>query len=391
MNISQFFTPVNFKTIDIAPSERDKQMLINKVIFTDSEKEPNFNGISIAIMGVPESRNSKEKSASYLAPDEIRRQFYRLYYWEKEVNIIDLGNIIIGKTVEDTYTLVAEVVALLIDAKIIPIILGGSNDISYACYKAYEHLQQIVNIAYVSPCFNIGHEKEPLKSDAFLNKIILQQPNYLLNYANIGYQTYLNSPDSIKLMDKLFFEAHRVGVVRQNIEDIEPVVRSAEMFSMDIAAVRRSDAPGNARSSANGFYGEEICKVAFFAGMNDNLTSFGLYEYDPTLDFNQQTAQLISHILWYFIEGFIHRQNDLSFIDINLYRKHTVTVSESTKELVFYNSKLTDRWWVEIPVYNIQTQAEQKFCLPCSKTDFDQACKDQIPDRWWKGFQRFNR
>jgi len=248
-----------------------------------------------------------------------------------------------------------------------------------------------VNIVAVDSRFDLGAEDADIRSDRYLNRIILQQPNYLLNYSNIGYQTYMNSPESIELMNQLYFETYRVGTMRKDMEEIEPIVRNAEMMSIDISAVRRPDAPGNPNASANGFYGEEICQVARFAGVSDKLSSFGIYEYDPTLDTSFQTAQLIGHILWYFVEGYIHRQGDTSFKDKNMYNRYSVTVSESVDELEFYCSKKTGRWWVIVPVINIKKDIEQKYFLPCSRKDYEIACKDKISERWWRAYHKMNR
>ena len=391
MNIASFFTPVSFPVLGISPSDKEQQMLINKIFFNEDQEEPDLNGVKIAVLGVPESRNSRDNNNSAFAPDEIRRQLYSLYCWKKEVKIYDLGNLILGDTVEDTYAILTEVIAFLIDSKIIPFLLGGSNDLVFPCYKAYEQLEQVVNFVSIDSSFDLGNENEPIKSNSYLSKIIVQQPNYLLNFANIGYQTYNNSPRSIDLMDKLFFETFRVGMIRQNMEEAESVIRNAHTLAIDISSIRRSDAPANPHGSANGFYGEEICRLAYFAGMNDNLSSIGLYEYDPTLDYHNQTSQLIAHIIWYFVEGFINRQNDLSFKNRNNYVKHSVSVSDAAKDLVFYQSKKTGRWWVVVPIYHTKKEMEQKHYLPCSQSDFEKACADQVPERWWKAFQRFNK
>lgn len=390
MDVSLYCTPVNFSKLGLDPSRSEKQQLINTVTFVETQDDVPHD-LQLAIIGVPEARNGFENVSCSLAPDEIRRQFYNLYCWNKEVCIADFGNLIVGENIEDTYAILAEIIAQFIDRKIIPIILGGSNDLAYANYKAYEKLEQLANIVAIDARFDLGKEGQPIRSDGYINRIILNQPNYLLNFANIGYQTYLNSPESLKLMDNLFFDTYRVGFIRKNIEEVEPIVRNAEMISLDISAVRRPDAPGNPHGSSNGFYGEEICHIAQYAGISDNLSSFGIYEYDPTLDYNNQTSQLISHIIWYFVEGFLLRLNDTSFKDKNNYVKHSVTVSEYTNELVFYCSKKSGRWWVVVPIIHPTKDLEQKYFLPCSKKDFETACADKIPERWWKTFQKLNK
>jgi arginase family enzyme len=307
------------------------------------------------------------------------------------VSILDLGNLIIGKTVEDTYAILSDILAYLLEQKVIPVILGGSNDLAFANYQAYTKLEKVVNIVSVDSKFDLGDEKDPISADGFLNKIVLQQPNYLLNYSNIGYQTYLNSQTDIELMNQLFFETYRVGILRKDMEEIEPIVRNAEMLALDISAVRQSDAPGNANASANGFYGEEICHVALFAGLSDKLSSFGIYEYDPILDYSHQTSQLIAHTLWYFVEGFTHRPNDLLFKEEDQYFRHAVPVTHALSELIFYQSKKTGRWWIEVPFFHIKTQQDKKYFLPCSKNDFDTACRDVVPERWWRTYHKLNR
>lgn len=390
MNLSSYLSPIDVDSLGLVKNPEDPHLLFNMVDFY-SQGEPKLDNVQIAILGVPEARNAFNNPNTNIAPDEIRQQFYQLYAWNKSVHIIDLGNIQIGKEIEDTYEVLSEILANLINQGIIPIILGGSNDLAYANYRAYEKLEKLVNIVAIDARFDLGSENLPLRSNAYLNKIVLRQPNFLLNYSNIGYQTYMNSPESIEMMEKLYFETYRVGMLRQDMDEVEPIVRNAEMVSLDISAIRHPDAPGNPNSSANGFYGEEICQVAMYAGISDKLSSFGIYEYDPLLDFNGQTAQLIGHTIWYFIEGFLNRHGDLSFKDKNNYIKHSVTVSDAVDELVFFCSKKTGRWWVVVPVINIEKKTEQNYFLPCSHNDYKIACTDSVPERWWRAFNKFNR
>lgn len=389
MELQSYLIPVDAASLAPIGDAGDQHLLYHYIDVWQSG-EPALDGHQFALIGVPESRNAFNNDGCHLAPNEIRRSLYALYRWSKPVSIIDLGNLKVGETVEDTYDVLTEMLATLINENVIPIVLGGSNDLAFANYKAYEMLQRVISIVSVDACFDLGSEEQPLKSNAYLNKIILQQPNYLLNYSNIGYQTYMNSPEVISLMEKLYFETYRVGMLRQDVSEVEPIVRNAEMLSLDVSAIRHPDAPGNPNSSANGFYGEEICQVAMYAGLSDKLTSFGIYEYDPLLDYNGQTAQLLSHVVWYLVEGFLNRCNDLDFKDNNSYLKYSVTVSDTAEEMVFYCSKKSGRWWVTVPVINVEKMTQQTYYLPCSLNDYHTACNDRIPDRWWKAYNKFN-
>lgn len=391
MDFKALFTPCTIGFSDLKESmDNEGEKIFFHTIFWDEEQEIDFTTMKIAIIGVPESRNSAQNHSCSLAPDEVRKEFYSLYLWDKTVKIIDFGNLKTTATIEDTYHLLSDILAWLIDRSIIPVILGGSNDLAYSNYLAYKQLEQYTNIVTIDARFDVGNDDIPIRSDAYLNKIILNKPNFLRNYTHIGYQTYLNSRTSIQLMEKLMFDIYRVGAVRQQLEETEPVLRNANLVSIDISSVRMSDAPGNPHGSANGFYGEEICRIARYAGLSDMVSSFGIYEFDPTMDYHNQTSQLISQILWYFIDGVNHRFGEVS---VNHFKKMScfmVAVTAYSEELKFYQSALSGRWWMAVPVMGKQKKEEQTYYLPCSLRDYELACRDIIPERWWKAFKKMN-
>ena len=391
MDLSLYFDPVTISSLHIPDAESLTDRLLYRVMMYNPEASVNIEEADIAIVGVPEVRNAWQNPSCSLAPDEIRRQFYQLYAWRKDVRIIDLGNLRLGQSIEDTYHAVSEVVAFLVENNVIPVILGGSNDLAFANYRAYEMMERVANVVSIDSCFDLGNENQPIRSDAYVNKMVLQQPNFLLNYANIGFQSYMNSPESVNMMESLFFETYRVGLLRRNLEEVEPIVRNADMVSLDISAVRRPDAPGCPHNSSNGFYGEEICQIAKFVGLSDKLSSFGIYEYDPTLDFNNQTSQLIAHILWYFVEGFLFRQSEGHFKNKKDYRQFNISVTGALEEMVFFNSKKSDRWWVIVPMYQKGKDQVQNYYLPCSRRDYQLACEDKISDRWWRTYHKINQ
>ena len=391
MDLSLYFDPVSIASLHIPDAESMTDRLLYRVMMYNPEASVNIEEADIAIVGVPEVRNAWQNPSCSLAPDEIRRQFYQLYVWRKDVRIIDLGNLRLGMSVEDTYHAVSEVIAYLVENNVVPVVLGGSNDLAFANYRAYEMMERVANVVSIDSCFDLGNENQPIRSDAYVNKMVLQQPNFLLNYANIGFQSYMNSPESVNMMESLFFETYRVGLLRRNLEEVEPIVRNADMVSLDISAVRRPDAPGCPHNSSNGFYGEEICQIAKFVGLSDKLSSFGIYEYDPTLDFNNQTSQLIAHILWYFVEGFLFRQSEGHFKNKGDYRQFNISVTGALEEMVFFNSKKSDRWWVIVPMYQKGKDQVQNYYLPCSRRDYQLACEDKISDRWWRTYHKINQ
>jgi arginase family enzyme len=389
MEIKIYLEPLDFKNEDI--EYHDLRERFGHIIpaFTDEENFPELEGIDIAILGVKEDRKSVNNFGSSNAPDEIRKKFYQLFPSSARNKIVDIGNIKKGHSVEDTYFALSEVVAFLIKKEIIPVIIGGSQDLSFANYRAYEKLGQIINIFTVDNTFDLGDAEEDIDAQAFLSKIILHQPNFLFNYTNIGYQTYFVDQEAIDLMEKLYFDAYRLGVIRKDIEQVEPLVRNADMISIDISAIRQADAPGNANATPNGFNGEEVCQIARYAGMSDKLTSIGFYECNPVFDNNGQTSHLIAQMIWYFIDGFYNRKHDYPYKDKENYKKYYVSIKENTHEIIFYKSKKSDRWWMEVPCpIDVKIKYERHYLVPCSYNDYQTALADEVPDRWWQVYKK---
>ena len=354
-------------------------------IHTLEEGFPQLRNVKLAIFGVQEDRNSENNFGCGENLHFIRRKFYELFPGEWQSEIADLGNVLKGDTVADTYFAVSEIIKELLQQKIIPIIIGGGQDITYVNYRAYDSLEQTINITAVDSRFDLGSLEDDLTSQSYLSKIIMQKPNNLFNYSNVGYQTYFNSQDEIQLFDSLFFDTCRLGKAKE-LESIEPAFRNADLVSIDIGAVRQSEAPANNNASPNGFYGEEICAIARYAGISDKVSSFGIYEYNSKYDNNHQTASLIAQMIWYFIEGVNFRVKDYPFSGKENYQKFTVLLDDDDP-LVFYKSNKTGRWWIEINILS-DNKYKRHALIPCTYKDYKEATRQIIPERWFKAMQK---
>ena len=358
----------------------------NKIrIHSDQNGFPDLDDVKIAIFGVQEDRNSENNFGCGENLHFVRRKIYELFPGDWHTEIADIGNIAKGDKVSDTYFAVSEVITSLLKKDIIPIIIGGGQDITYVNYRAYDALEQSVNITAVDSRFDLGNLDDELTSQSYLSKIIMQEPNNLFNYCNVGYQTYFNSQEAIQLLDSLFFDAYRLGNAKE-LENIEPAFRNADIVSIDLGAVRQSEAPANNNASPNGFYGEEICAISRYAGLSDKVSSFGIYEYNSKLDNHHQTANLIAQMIWYFIEGVNYRVKDYPFSGKENYQKFTVML-EDDDPLVFYKSNKTGRWWIEINILS-DNKYKRHALIPCTFKDYTEATKQIIPERWYKAMQK---
>ena len=345
---------------------------------------PDLKDVKIAIVGVLENRNDINYIGEDFQLNEIRKCLYELFPGNWHVTVADLGDIEKGESTEDTYFALKSIVSYLLEKKIIPLIIGGSQDLTYANYRAYDEITPMVNIVNVDKSFDLGDSSKPIKNNSYLGKVVLEQPYNLFNYSTIGYQTYFNSQEEIDLMDKLYFEAYRLGEVTNNISFVEPIMRDANIVSVDLRCIKSSEVSAKQKYSPNGFDGKEICAIARYAGISNKVTSFGLYEYKPSKD-DEATSMLMAQVIWYFIEGVNCRVDDDAIGENHL--KYTVLIEDD--ELIFYKSTRTGRWWIEIPFLpNFNNKLRRHTLLPCTHFDYEEGCKGKIPERWYKAFKK---
>ncbi len=360
------------------------------VSFNTGDNFPDTENIQIALLGVPENRNSQSSRDASFAADAIRPYFYTLQSHFPNVAIADLGNLKTGMSVDDTYAAVAEVVNILLKYNVFPFILGGSQDLTYANYLSYEKRGRIINILSVDSRFDIGKSDETFHNESWLNKIIFRDPNFLFNYSNLGYQTYLVEQEAIALMKKLFFDSTRLGQAKADMTETEPLIRNADLLSFDMSAIRMSDCPAASFPSPNGFNGEDACQIMRYAGLSEKLSSAGIFELCPANDRDGMSAHLAAQMLWYFLDGFAGRKGDDPHMNKSALMKYIVSMHETQSDISFYRSPLSDRWWMEVPCpNNLFSKFERHYMVPCSYRDYEEAMQENLPDRWWQTFQKF--
>ncbi|MDP2423081.1 MAG: formimidoylglutamase [Bacteroidales bacterium] len=388
MENNYFLRPVD---VFFDPTAHQPGNLIGNHItaFTTRDNFPDLGECDIALIGVLEDRGSLNNLGCAAGSNRIREYFYKLHTGAFKPRIADLGNIHAGHSISDTYFALGEVMVELLQKNIIPIVLGGSQELTFTIYNTYARAKKVINIVAVDRQFDLGPSENDFHSESYLKKIIQQQPNYLFNYTNIGYQTYFVDQEAIKLMDVMFFDIYRLGAIRATLNEAEPLIRNGDMLTFDVSAIRANDAPGHTGATPNGFTSEEACQLARYAGMADKLTTFGLFEYNPSYDSRGLTAQLIAQMLWYFVEGFYLRQYEDPIAQPDDFIKYIVPVEAFEDGLIFFRSKRSDRWWMNVGSNrSIKPEFRRHTIIPCSVKDYNIACENEIPDRWLKAYQK---
>lgn len=386
MDLNDYFDPIN---VDLEASSYidSKEQIFNCIsIHTTEHKIEKIEDANLAIFGiVSDSEDQKEYSKQGLL--KIREYFYSLSRFNRQINIYDLGNFKQCKTINDHNAGLRDVILELIMLNIMPVIIGDVEYILYPKYTAYQRLDKKINLVNIDSKLRILEDRDKEYKSA-LWKILIENNDSLFFFTNIGYQKHFVGSKVLKYLDDKLHFAYRLGYIRSNIKEVEPVFRDADIIGLNIEAVRQSDAFGQQNGSPNGYYGEEICQLSRYAGMSPKLSSFGVYNYCPESDKNFQTAHLIAQIIWYFIEGFINRMQEHPLENTTNYKKYIVKLDNFENELVFYNSIKTNRWWLEVPYVN--SSSHKQILISCTEEDYLDATNGDVPERWLKSFQKIN-
>lgn len=360
------------------------QHLGRKVVFHTEAEIPDLEMVQVAIIGVPDNRGRYEGHYNY-SLELVRKKLYQLFPGNWTVSIADLGDVRPGAALSDTYFAVRELVSVLVKNRVVPIVIGGSHDLTYAIYRAYDQLEQMVNVVAVDQRFDIGRAEEvEMPCFNFVSRMIVDEPNNLSNYANIGYQTYYNAQEEVDLMDKLFFDAYRLGQLGANITLAEPVMRDADLVSIDLSSLASASRGHIKGFEPNGFNGREICALSRYAGISDKVSSFALLGIEDV----EGDAPIMAQIVWYFLEGVAYRSNEFPFGSRDNYIKYVVPI-EGEENMVFYKSNVTDRWWIELSHFSaLDNNIARNTLLPCSYEEYLAACDQEIPERWWRAQRR---
>ncbi len=372
LNIVDFLMPIDRDVISNDAGYKDAQ--IGKVIKVYEESFPDLDEAHIVLVGCGEQRGEGLRVTSNAA-NEIRKEFYGLFYWHTDIKLADVGNIKTGNSLPDTYAALKIVIHELISIGKTVVVLGGSHDLTLAQYYAFAEDKKPIDAVGVDALIDINIDS-PLRSNNFVMELLTGEPNYMKNYNHLAFQSYFVHPRMLETMDKLRFDCFRVGSVKENIEEMEPVIRNCHLFSFDVSAIATAFAPANIQTP-NGLTGEEACVLMQYAGMSPNMKTIGIYGYQPEHDREALTAKQISQMLWYLIDGKSKGHKEVSLEERDSFNEFHTSFSEV--DTIFLQSKKTGRWWMQMP--------DKKF-MACSYKDYVIASNNEYPERWLRMQER---
>lgn len=353
-----------------ASIEKNSQVLSNE----------NISKVNLAIIGVPFD-SKKEETYSPDSPDKIRAELYQLSRFDTKLKIADFGNLKPASSIKGNYQALRDIVDYCNELKIVTVIIGGSQDLSIGVCEAFQG-NKFFSFSTIDAFLDIKKGRESFDSNNYLSRLFMSKQE-LFQFNLIGFQShYTNSKDISKIQSG--GNHIRLGSLRDDIAIAEPVLRNTDFLSFDINSVKHADAPGTQRVTPNGLRSEDACQLAKYAGISNQLKVFGLFNLVYEKDRNDLTVKLAAQIIWYFLEGFINRDNIEPDSNDNCVT-FQVEVEGIDKPIVFYRNTVTNQWWIEI-----KTIENAKLYFACSENDYVVASNNEIPELWLNYIQKID-
>jgi hypothetical protein len=344
-DIFEIIDPVDKKSFGI--KSENKHLLINKVNFSGRE----LSGTKIVILGI-----GAEKGLAF-----VRKSLYSLYC-KHTVSISDWGNI-----PQSANNKLKGILKILADHNIFVVLIGNSIDILPVSLDSMSN-QKSVSASIISPAV--------VRCD-FTASLINNRFRNLFDCNFLGYQTYLSDPEILDSLSSHYFETLRLGKFREDNLIYEPALRDSDIFSLDMASIRKSEITDSLYSGLNGLYSEEICLIARHAGISDKLKIVNIFCHDK-IEENGQKSDLIAQIVWHIVDGFANRANEIMLNNVNGIKKILINLEQPAEQLVFYYSSITNRWWMEIQ----EKYRKRSLIIACTENDYKMTCRHDVPLRW---------
>ncbi len=309
--------------------------------------------------------------ADFRSYSVLRKNLFQLSKLDFELPIVDLGNLISGKTLADTHLVIQELVTVCLAQHAIPVIIGGSTDLSLPLFSAVNAFKKNTNFIQMSNKVSLSNEGRVVTEANYLSKLLGGKDFDIKNFRVLGYQKHLNEIDSIKLIEEVGFDVVRLSDMMGSTEATEPYLRQADLVTFNCDAAESFDGDFSIHPQVNGLNRRELCAYMKEIGLSEQLLGVGVFNFNA-LSENLLHHQLMAQMLWYLIEG------------INIQKSHpkdrdydTFIVMIDDKDFTFKRDTFSGLWY-------FGDDEEIGNCVPCSKADYEQAKQGNLNHRFLK-------
>lgn len=284
---------------------------------------------TVVILGVPEDRGvtaNKGRAGAAAGPDDIRRRLYRLtpgfsMDFEK-LAVIDAGNLDTeGLSLEAVHEAETAAVADIVSRGGVPIVLGGGHDLTYPGVAGLVRGAKIerdgMGLINVDAHLDVRSDENGINSGTSFYRALTQLPDGALQghaFVEFGIQEQYNSPYYYHWVLEQGGHVVTLREVSERVMEFFLQALSAAgqnnravAVSLDIDAVRSTEAPGASASNPSGLKAPELDKIAYLAGRSIKVRYLDIMEVSPPLDEDHRTAALAASAIFSFFRGLCER------------------------------------------------------------------------------------
>lgn len=301
----------------------------------------------------------------------VRRLLYRLSALDFEVPVCDLGDLVSGRSIQDSHYAIQEVLSLCHYKNAVPLIIGGSADFAYSLFSALNFHYKEISYTQITNKVSLSGEGEEISEKNYLHRIFSTKNFSLKNFHLLGYQKHLNEEDSVKLIREVDFDIVRLAEMMNGTAGTEPFFRRADLVTLDCNAVESFSEPFSVQPQVNGLNRREVCAYMKEMGLSEKLKSAGIFNFDFETG-SLLNNQLLAQMVWYFIEG------------VNIQRSHpkerhyeTFYVMVDDSDYTFKRDTFSGLWY-----FGSDDKVEN--CISCSAEDYENAKKGHLNFRLLK-------
>lgn len=272
-----------------------------------------YDASPVVLLGCPQDegvRRNGGRPGAADAPDAIRRCLYRLVSPEK-FRLFDLGNTIIGGSLEETHETQQKVVEqLLRDGKIV-ISLGGGNDIAYPDCAALAAVVGDVVAINIDAHLDVrqsdqrhsGTPYRQLLGEGHIRPHLFHETAYqpfAVAEAHLSYLATLGA----KVDDIESVQFHGATSFYRTV--LSKAIGHPVFWGVDMDAFTAADAPGVSAPNPSGLSGRDLLKISRIAGGEGHAMTriFEISEVNPAFDLDQRTCRLAAAAIWTFLAAF---------------------------------------------------------------------------------------
>jgi agmatinase len=284
-------------------------------------------GLDFAVAGIPWDGATSYRTGQRMGPDAIRKVSVtlRAYNFAQDVAIfehcsgVDYGDLsVVPGYIEDTYEKIEAELCPLVEAGVIPVVMGGDHSITLPELRAIAKTHGPVALIHFDSHTDTGDQYfgRPYYHGSMFRRAV--EENILLpeHSIQVGLRGSVYSKDDYDESTSLGFKVVTMSAVREMglqrlIEIIKGRVGQNKVFvTFDIDVVDPAFAPGTGTPEVGGFTSAEA--IDLIRGLKGlKFVGFDVVEVLPDYDVAEITALLAANIIYEFLSLIaLNKKND---------------------------------------------------------------------------------